>query len=102
MEFIINLSDSGLQNSDFDSFDVKEKDTLTDKFSNKLAKMFRGIKILCKNYIIFIKGSTINVINLLNFSLHHWGIQMIMTLGFLQTYNQITQLSAVTNILLKQ
>ena len=57
--------------------------------SNKLAKYFRGIYIYFKDYILFLKGSTIKIFKMMNYATYHWGFQMIMVIGMIQSYGAV-------------
>ena len=57
--------------------------------SNKLTKYFRGIYIYFKDYILFLKGSTIKIFKMMNYATYHWGFQMILFIGLTQSYASI-------------
>ena len=98
MEYIINLDFNDNNIHDFDKRNIFNK--RNKRKNNKLIKVFKGIKILCRNYLLFLKGNTISVIHLFNLTMHNWGITMILSLGYIQTYLQIQSLSdSFANIL---
>ena len=59
------------------------------KKSNKLVKYFKGIYIYFKDYILFLKGSTIKIFKMMNYATYHWGFQMIMAIGMIQSYGAV-------------
>ena len=61
--------------------------------SNKLVKFFKGIKIYFKDYILFLKGGTIKVFHLIRYSTYHWGFQMIVIYGVIQSISQINNMT---------
>ena len=62
---------------------------INNKKSNKLIKYFRGIYIYFKDYILFLKGSTIKIFKMMNYATYHWGFQMIMVIGMIQSYGAV-------------
>ena len=60
-----------------------------DTKNNKISKYFRGIWIYFRDYIIFLKGSTIKLCKIMNYATYHWGFQMIMVLGMIQSYGVV-------------
>ena len=68
-----------------DNIDINKKN-ISNKKSNKIVKYFRGIWIYFKDYILFLKGNTIKVFKMINYATYHWGFQMILALGMLQSY----------------
>ena len=75
------------ENEDYleDNIDIN-KTNISNKKSNKIIKYFRGIWIYFKDYILFLKGNTIKVFKMINYATYHWGFQMILALGMLQSY----------------
>lgn len=61
--------------------------------TNKLVKFFKGIKIYFKDYILFLKGGTIKVFHLIRYSTYHWGFQMIVIYGVIQSISQINNIA---------
>ena len=57
--------------------------------TNKLSKYFRGIWIYLKDYVLFLKGSTIKVIKIINYTTYHWGFQMILLIGATQSFGVV-------------
>ena len=57
--------------------------------NNKISKYFRGIWIYFKDYVLFLKGSTIKLCKIVNYATYHWGFQMIMVLGMIQSYGVV-------------
>ena len=57
--------------------------------NNKISKYFRGIWIYFKDYVLFLKGSTIKLCKIVNYTTYHWGFQMIMVLGMIQSYGVV-------------
>ena len=56
---------------------------------NKIIKYFKGIWIYFKDYVLFLKGNTIKIFKMLNYATYHWGFQMIMAIGMLQSYSAV-------------
>ena len=61
--------------------------------TNKLVKFFKGIKIYFKDYILFLKGGTIKILHLIRYSTYHWGFQMIVIYGVIQSISQINNMA---------
>ena len=72
----------------------ENEETINEKNSKKtnkskinvLTKYFKGIYIYFKDYVLFLKGSSIKVLKILNYATYHWGFQMILFIGMTQTY----------------
>ena len=60
---------------------------------NKIVKFFKGIKIYFKDYILFLKGGTIKIIHLIRYGTYHWGFQMIVIYGVIQSISQINNIA---------
>ena len=58
----------------------------------ELAFLNSGIVIYFKEYIIFIKGNSIKLMNLINYGIYHWGFQMMIIYGCFQSYVQINNI----------
>ena len=56
---------------------------------NKIIKYFKGIWIYFKDYVLFLKGNTIKIFKMLNYATYHWGFQMIMAIGILESYSSV-------------
>ena len=54
--------------------------------NNKISKYFRGIWIYFKDYVLFLKGSTIKLCKIVNYATYHWGFQMILLIGMTQSF----------------
>ena len=65
------------------------KINISNNKTNKIVKYFRGIFIYFKDYILFLKGSSIKIFKLMNYATYHWGFQMIMAIGMLQSYGTV-------------
>ena len=65
------------------------KINISNNKTNKIVKYFRGIFIYFKDYILFLKGSSIKIFKLMNYATYHWGFQMIMAIGMLQSYGAV-------------
>ena len=63
------------------------------KNSNNLVKLFKGIKIYFKDYILFLKGGSIKILHLIWYSTYHWGFQMIVIYGVIQSISQINNMA---------
>jgi hypothetical protein len=61
--------------------------------TNKLVKFFKGIKIYFKDYILFLKGGTIKILHLMRYTTYHWGFQMIVIYGVIQSISQINNMA---------
>ena len=61
--------------------------------TNKLVKFFKGIKIYFKDYILFLKGGSIKILHLIRYSTYHWGFQMIVIYGVIQSISQINNMA---------
>ncbi len=57
--------------------------------TTKLVKYFRGIYIYFKDYILFLKGNVIKIFRMMNYATYHWGFQMIMAIGMMQSYGAV-------------
>ena len=84
-------------------FDKKDSEILPTKnnisyinnlnnINNKIIKYFKGIVIYFKEYIIFIKGNSIKLMNFINYGIYHWGFQMMIIYGCFQSYVQINNI----------
>ena len=60
---------------------------------NKIVKFFKGIKIYFKDYILFLKGGTIKILHLMRYTTYHWGFQMIVIYGVIQSISQINNMA---------
>ena len=56
---------------------------------NMLTKCFKGIWIYFKDYVLFLKGSTIKLFKMMNYATYHWGLQMIFFIGMTQSYGAV-------------
>ena len=85
------------------NIDKKDNENITPKnnisyikninnINNKIIKYFKGIVIYFKEYIIFIKGNSIKLMNLINYGIYHWGFQMMIIYGCFQSYVQINNI----------
>ena len=61
--------------------------------TNKLVKFFKGIKIYFKDYILFLKGGTIKILHLMRYTTYHWGFQMNVIYGVIQSISQINNMA---------
>ena len=71
-----------------DKIKINENNTTNQK-SNKIIKYFRGIWIYFKDYVLFLKGNSIKLFKMLNLATYHWGFQMIMAIGILESYSSV-------------
>ena len=65
------------------------KINISNNKTNKIVKYFRGIFIYFKDDILFLKGSSIKIFKLMNYATYHWGFQMIMAIGILESYSSV-------------
>ena len=78
------------ENEDYiEEQNIINKVNISNSKSNKIVKYFRGIWIYFKDYILFLKGNSIKIIQMMNLATYHWGFQMIMAIGIIQSYGAV-------------
>lgn len=54
-----------------------------------LQKAWKGTAIYFKDYIMFIKGTSIKILSFAQLSSYNWGLQTIILIGLMQSYVKV-------------
>lgn len=57
--------------------------------SSALQKVWKGIAIYFRDYILFIKGSSIKILRFAQLNSYNWGLQTIIIIGLMQSYAKV-------------